>query len=254
MTREVTFIDLFKEHTRYSGGHWQGLIEAFQQISGTVADIPNILPVLPMRDVIAFPNLSLSLLVAREKSIQAVEYALKQEKLVFLIAQKEVNIENPSREDIYSIGTIGVILRTMRAKDTISKMKVLVQGICRASILEIIQTEPFLKATLKKHIPIEESHMSDIEPLILTVKDNLNRLVFKYGKTFPIEVMAVLENLHDPEQLAYLIASNLDIEPSKAQQILEIEIPLHKLTRINGFLAQQIISLAEEIYEEMRTK
>lgn len=208
-------------------------------------NIPNLLPVLLLRDVVAFPHLAMPLLVGRQKSVKAVEYALKKERLVFLIAQRDVNIENPSVRDVYSIGTVGIILRTMRVKETGGKIKVLVQGICKARILDIIQTEPLWIATLEKDITVKsEGHMSDIEPSVLTLKEKLDRLVFQYGKAFPMDVMAVVENLNNPEELAFLIAANLGLESSHAQEILDIENLEHKLLRVNEFLDVQIGLLA----------
>ena len=207
--------------------------------------IPKELPVLPMRDVVAFPRLVLPLFVGRQKSVKAVEYALKKERLVFLIAQRDVNIENPSVQDVYSIGTVGIILRTMRIKETDEKIKVLVQGICKARIRDIIQIKPFWIASLEKDITVQsELHVSNIEPLVSELKEKLDRVVFKYGKVFPIDVMAVVENLNDPEQLAFLIAANLGLESSQAQEILEIDNLAHKLLRVNEFLDEQIGLLA----------
>lgn len=215
-------------------------------LDGLEVKISDKLPVVPVRDVVVFPNHILPLFVERQKSEKAVEYALKKERLVFLSAQKDMNIENPSVQDIYFIGTIGIILRTIRAKARSGKIKILVQGICKARILEVIQTEPFWIASWEKDIKVtSEAHMADIEPLVSTIKDKLDRLVFKHGKAFLLDIMAVVENLTDPERLAFLIAANLGLESLKAQEILEIENPTHKLMRLNEFLDEQIVSLSK---------
>lgn len=179
--------------------------------------------------------------VGRQKSVKAVEYALEKERTVLLTAQKDVNIETPSVQDVYSIGTVGIILRTMRVKETDRKIKVLVQGIRRARILNFIQTEPFWIATLAKEVPGKaEGDSAETEHLISTIKEKLDQLIFKYGKAFPIDVMAVVENLTDPEELAFLITANLGLKSFQAQEMLEIENQRHKLMRTNEFLDEQL--------------
>ncbi|HBR21761.1 MAG TPA: hypothetical protein DD713_04230 [Nitrospiraceae bacterium] len=204
-------------------------------------NIPNILPVLPLRDVVAFPNLILPLLIGRQKSMNAVEHALRKGKVVFLIAQRDINVENPLVQDVYTIGTIGMILRTIRSKETRGKIKVLVQGICKARLIDLIQIEPIWIAIVIKEVAVKSAgEIVDIEPLVLTVKEKLGRLVFNYGKAFPIDVMVVVENSSDPEKLAFLIAANLGLESSQTQEILEIDNPTHKLMRVNEILDNQI--------------
>lgn len=199
------------------------------------------LPVLVLRDVVAFPKLILPLFVARQKSVEAVKYALRTDKLVILVAQKDINIENPDVQDLYSIGTVGIILRTMRVKETGDKIKVLVQGLCKARILDIIQTEPHWMATFVKEEPSKsQCDISESEQLVLAVKEKLDQLIFNYGKEFPVEVMAVVENLTDPEQLAHLVAANIGLKTEQAQEILEINDPMKKLMRVSENLDEQI--------------
>lgn len=148
--------------------------------------IPANLPVLPVRDVVVFPNHILPLFVERPMSIKAVEYALKTDKIVFLIAQRDLNIENPAAEDIYSIGTVGIILRTMRIQEKDNKMKVLFQGLCKARILDFIQSKPFYIANVERQeAKKSEVGMPETQQLILAVKEKLDEAIFKYGKAFP---------------------------------------------------------------------
>lgn len=101
------------------------------QFKGIEVKMPKTLPVLPVRDVVLFPDLILPLFVGREKSVKAVEYAIKTDRLVFLTAQRQLNIESPAVSDLFSIGTLGIILRMMRVPEQVDKMKVLFQGLCK---------------------------------------------------------------------------------------------------------------------------
>ena len=197
--------------------------------------------------MVSFPGLIVPLLVARQKSIRAVEYALKKDKLVFLVAQRDFDIENPDAEDIYSIGTVGIILRTIRVKETGNKVKVLAQGLSRARILDIIQTEPHWMATfVKEETGKSQCDIVEIEQLVLAVKEKLDQLIFNYGKEFPVEVIAVVENLTDPEQLAHLVAANIRLESFRTQEILEINDPMEKLNRVSEILDEQIVFSRKE--------
>jgi ATP-dependent Lon protease len=211
------------------------------QLNEMEAKIPEKLALLVLRDVVAFPHLVLPLFVGRNKSIKAVEYALEKDKLVFLVAQRDFDIENPDAEDIYSIGTVGIILRTMRVKEKGDKLKALIQGLCKARIFDIIQMEPFWMATLvKEETGKSQCEISEIEPLVLAVKEKLDQLIFNYGKEVPVEVIAAVENFTDPKKLAHLIAANLGLEPFQAQEILEIDDPVKKLLSVSEILDEQI--------------
>jgi ATP-dependent Lon protease len=210
----------------------------------TEVKIPDNLPVLPVRDVVVFPNHILPLFVGRPMSIKAVEYALRTDKIVFLIAQRDLNIENPAVQDLYSIGTVGIILRMIRLQGKDHRMKMLVQGLCKARIVSFIQNEPFyianmeMKAAGKSKIGVRETGQ-----MIVEIKGKLDQLIFDYGKVFPIDILAVIENLTDPEKLAHLIAANLGVEPFRAQEVLEIEDPTQKLIQVSEILDKQIVSL-----------
>jgi ATP-dependent Lon protease len=211
------------------------------EFNGAEIEIPGSLPILPLRDVVAFPDFILPLFVGRERSAKAVEYAIKNDKVVFLTAQRDLNIKDPAVEDLFTIGTIAIILRMMRVPEQGDKMKVLVQGLCKGRILDFIQTQPFLIAAVEK----EEKEKSDIktadaEHLIAAVKEKVDKLVFNYGKKVPADILVVIENLEDSEKLAHLVAANIGLDVSQAQEILEIGNPTQKLIRVGEILDEQI--------------
>ncbi|MEK7309168.1 MAG: LON peptidase substrate-binding domain-containing protein, partial [Nitrospirota bacterium] len=111
-------------------------------------EIPTTLPVLPVRDIVIFPYMILPLFVGREVSIKAIDHATSGNKMVLLMTQRDVNIETPTTDDLYTVGTVGTILRILKLSD--GRLKVLVQGLAKASVLRYVQTDPFYIGEIKK--------------------------------------------------------------------------------------------------------
>jgi len=103
-------------------------------------EIPKKLPLLPIRDIVVFPYMVLPLFVGREMSIKAIEVALEGNRMIFLTSQKDINVENPSPSDLYSVGTVGVIMRMLKLPD--GRIKILVQGVARAKTIKFLQKIP----------------------------------------------------------------------------------------------------------------
>src|SRR4030042_1050266 len=111
-------------------------------------EIPENLPVLPVRDIVVFPYRILPLFVGREMSIKAIEHSLNSNKMVFMVTQKDLDVENPTPDDLYSVGTAGVIMRMLKLPD--GRVKILIRGLSKARALNYSQTEPFFKANIEK--------------------------------------------------------------------------------------------------------
>jgi ATP-dependent Lon protease len=122
-------------------------IDSEQKIDKEI-EIPDNLPVLPVRDIVVFPYMILPLFVGREMSIKAIEHSLSSSKMVLLLTQKDLNIENPTPEDLFSVGTIALVMRMLKLPD--GRVKILVQGLSKAKALKYEQTEPFFKALIEK--------------------------------------------------------------------------------------------------------
>src|SRR4030042_7209202 len=110
-----------------------------EQKSDKEIEIPDNLPVLPVRDIVVFPYMILPLFFGREMSIKAIDYCLGSNKMVLLLTQRELNIENPAPEDLYSTGTVAIIMRMLKLPD--GRVKILVQGLSKAKTLTYSQTE-----------------------------------------------------------------------------------------------------------------
>lgn len=227
------------------------IIEA-EQKSEKEIEIPSILPVLPIRDIVVFPYMILPLFVGREMSIKAIDYALDTNKMVLLLTQKDLNIENPTPEDLFSIGTVALIMRMLKLPD--GRVKILVQGITKAKAISFEQTEPFFKVNIERIIdPKIENLTIEIEAQMRTVKEQLERVI-SLGKSILPDVMGIIENVEDPGKLADLVASNLGLKAEQSQEVLEILDPVQRLKKVSEILAREIelLTVQQKIQSEAR--
>ncbi|HTD52309.1 MAG TPA: endopeptidase La, partial [Thermoanaerobaculia bacterium] len=215
--------------------------------------IPDILPVLPLKDVVVFPFIILPLSVSREKSILAVDAALAEQRIIMLIAQKDASNETPKPDDLYQVGTVVAIMRMLKLPD--GRIRLLVQGLTRARVDSFLAEEPYLKAKItrleEKEIPKELP--PEHEALLRSVKQNLEKSV-SLGKNISPEVMVIAANLDDPARLADLAASNLDLKLEEAQKVLESTDPIDRLRHVNESLAKEItvLTMQQEISTQAR--
>jgi ATP-dependent Lon protease len=215
-------------------------------------EIPENLPVLPVRDIVVFPYMILPLFVGREMSIKAIEYSLNSNKMVFMVTQKDLDVENPTPDDLYSVGTAGVIMRMLKLPD--GRVKILIRGLSKARALNYSQTEPFFKANIEK-IGEEKAETLTIveEAMTRTVKEQIDKTV-SLGKTLLPDVMGVIEGIEEPGRLADLIASNIGLKTEQAQEILEIMEPFQRLKRVSEILGREIelLTVQQKIQSEAR--
>jgi len=215
-------------------------------------EIPDSLPVLPVRDIVVFPYMILPLFVGREISIKAIEHSLSGNKMVLLLTQKDLNIENPAPEDLYATGTVALIMRMLKLPD--GRVKILVQGLSKARALRFLQTEPFFKANIEKieDLKLEELTIEN-EAQIRNVKEQLER-VASLGKAILPDIIGVVENIDDPGRLADLIASNLGLRTEQAQEVLEIQEPIQRLKRVSEILSREteLLTVQQKIQSEAR--
>ncbi|MGE5278222.1 MAG: endopeptidase La [Acidobacteriota bacterium] len=215
--------------------------------------IPDILPVLPLKDVVVFPYIILPLSVSREKSINAVDAALAEQRIIMLVAQKDAQNESPRADELYAVGTVAAIMRMLKLPD--GRIRLLVQGLSRARVDSFLAEEPFFKAKITK---LEEAAPAkelppEHEALLRSVKQNLEKSV-SLGKNISPEVMVIAANLDDPARLADLSASNLDLKLEEAQHILESTDPIERLRLVNESLAKEItvLTMQQEISTQAR--
>ena len=218
-------------------------------------EIPDVLPLLPVRDVVIFPFMIVPLFVGRERSINAVDAALTKDRLVFTATQKDIIKEDPEPEDLYKSGTVCMIMRMLKLPD--GRVKILVQGLSRANIASFAQTKPHYMAAIDKvKEPPAVGPSLEIEALMRTVREQLEKLA-SFGKVVFQEVMMVLDNIIDPGRMADLVAANLGLKIEEAQSVLETLDPVKRLEKVNEYLvkelqvAQMQVKIQSQAKEEM---
>ncbi|MBU1248164.1 MAG: LON peptidase substrate-binding domain-containing protein, partial [Proteobacteria bacterium] len=201
-------------------------------------NIPANIPVLPVRDIVVFNYMILPLFVGREKSIQAVDAALAAGRHILILTQKDESVEDPGAEDIYTTGTVAMIMRMLKMPD--GRLKVLVQGLARARVKQFTQTEPYFTADID---PITEPPASPLtteqEALMRSTREQSENILNLRGISSG-DIMGVLNHVAEPGRLADLVASNLRIKVEEAQAILECENPLKRLELVSTQLAKEV--------------
>lgn len=200
-------------------------------------EIPEILPLLPIRDIVIYPYMMLPLFVGRDVSIRAVEEALSRDRLIFLVSQMNSSEENPAPADIHRVGTIASIMRMLKLAD--GRVKILVQGLAKGEVDTYLKERPFFEVKIKKVIePTLAEVPIEVEALMRTAKEKIEQILNL--KNLPPEIVMVTDNISDPGVLADLVASNLRLKIEESQAILEIFDPIERLKKVNELLAREL--------------
>jgi len=201
-------------------------------------NIPNPLPLLPVRDVVIFTDMLLPLFIGRERSVRAAEEAVSNNRFLFLATQTDPHIENPRPEEIYTVGTVGRILRMLKLPD--GRVKALVQGVAKGRIKEYVRKKTYYKVFIEL---IDEEPAVNItletEALMRTVRENSEKILALRGELTG-DVGSILEGLEDPGKLADLVASNLRLKTEESQNLLESLDPEERLRKVNDLLSREV--------------
>ena len=200
--------------------------------------IPEQIPVLPLRDVVTFPFMILPLLITQDKAIHAVDQALTQNRMILLLTQRNPETENPAPNEMYDIGTVGMVIRMLKMPD--QGVRVLVQGIARALVESWSEEPSFLQAkirVLEEEPPAAEG--LEIEALMRNVKAAMEKAA-SLGKSIAPEIMVIASNMTDPGRLADLAASNVMLKIEDAQAILSLLDPSKRLRRLHELLTREV--------------
>lgn len=201
-------------------------------------EIPQTLPMLPVRDIVVFPYMIIPLFVGREASIRSVEEALAKNRLIFLASQKDIAEENPSPESIYEIGTVAMIMRMKKLSD--GRVKILIQGVAKAKVQSFSKTSPCYEVAIEKITEPQATAPSvEVEALIRNAKEQIERVI-ALGRPLSPDILLVLDDVSDPGRIADLIASNLGIKTQDAQTVLETADPKERLKLVNDILKAEL--------------
>ncbi|MDL2272153.1 endopeptidase La [Desulfovibrio sp. OttesenSCG-928-I05] len=206
--------------------------------TATPADLPDLLPVLPVRDVVLFNYMILPLHVGREASVQAVDAALNGSRYMLVLTQKNEQIDEPKPADLYETGTVVMIMRMLKMPD--NRLKLLVQGVSRAKVLAFTEGKPFIEASIQP-LPEREEYPAgiEVEAMMRAARDQCEKILSTRGMSSP-EILAVLNSLDHPGRLADLIASNLRLKVADSQSILETLDPVERLALVNSHLSKEV--------------
>ena len=206
--------------------------------------------VLPLRDIVVFPNMIVPLFVGRSKSIKALDFAEKNEKEIFLIAQKDANTDEPNTQDIYKFGTVASILQLLRLPD--GTVKVLVEGLERAKISHFTENKDFFEAYID-HVPNKNLLDKEIDALSRTAMSQFENYV-KLNRKVPPELLVSLNQINDHSKLADTMSAHLNIKLSDKQTLLETSSVKDRLNKVIEFIDQEIGVLQVEKKIRSRVK
>ncbi|MDD9930050.1 MAG: endopeptidase La, partial [Rhodospirillaceae bacterium] len=198
-------------------------------------------PVLPLRDIVVFPHMIVPLFVGREKSVRALEDVMKDDKQILLVTQKNASDDDPSPDDIFTLGTIGTVLQLLKLPD--GTVKVLVEGVQRAKINGYTDNPEFFEAYAE--LVEDAGDLSDLEALSRAVVTQFEQYI-KLNKKIPAEVLISINQIDDPSKLADTVAQHLTLKIPDKQQLLEIEPVSERLERIYSFMEGEISVLQVE--------
>lgn len=214
--------------------------------------IPATIPVLLVRDIVFFPFMAQPLFVGREKSKKAIDQSLSTHRLILLLTQKDPTIEEPKIEEIYHLGTVGMILRMLKLPD--GRIRIFVQGLTRAKVDRFSMTDPYFEANISL-VQDEEYDKESMEVIALmrSVRSAFEKAT-SLGKQLPPEFMILISNIEDPGRLADISSANIELKVTEAQELLEILNPVERLKKVYYYLGKEleVLELQQHIAQQAK--
>jgi ATP-dependent Lon protease len=196
-------------------------------------------PMMPVRDMVIFPEMMHPFIVGREASVRALEDALAGDKKIFLVTQHDASIDDPKPEEIYQVGTLANIVQSVKLPD--GNIKVLVEGTERAKIVQVASEEGFFRATIRT-VPVKAEPSPELQQASSRVT-NLFEQYVKLSQSLNYDTMIAAVRVEDAGKLSDAIAANLQIPVEEKQELLELFEPMERLNRIGDILEVEIEKL-----------
>lgn len=218
----------------------------------SMADVPETLPILALRNTVLFPGVVLPITVGRDASLNLVKDAFNSDRLIGVVAQRSSDVENPEASDLYEVGTVATILKLIKMPD--GSKSIVIQGKRRFQIDEFVKTEPYFEA---KVTPIDEETAADdveLQARIRSIKELAIQIV-NLSPNLPSEAAYAIQNIDSPAFLIHFIASNLQIEVDDKQDLLETKALIGRAEKVMRHLNRelQVLQLSEEIRTRVKT-
>ena len=201
-------------------------------------ELPQTLPMLPVRDIVVFPYMIIPLFVGRESSIRSVEEALSKNRLIFLASQKDISEETPAPDTIFETGTVAKIMRMRKLSD--GRVKILIQGEAKGRITAYTKTSGSFEVTVEKvEDVVNAADRNEVQALVKTAKECIEKTI-ALGKALSPDILLVLDDVTDPGRIADLIASNMGLKVNDAQKVLETTNTKERLSFICQLLQTEL--------------
>lgn len=204
-------------------------------------EIPDELPILPLRNTVLFPGVVLPITVGRDKSIKAVNDAYKTNKLIGVLAQKDANVEDPQVHDLCAVGTVAKIVKLIKMPD--GGTTIIIQGKKRFQVHEIVSEDPYFKARVSLLTEEAPTNEEDFAAIVSSIKDLASKII-QLSPNIPTEASIILRNIEQPSFLINFVSSNLNSDLGEKQSLLEIN-DLHKRSERLIHILQRELQFAE---------
>ena len=218
----------------------------------TEQPLPSVLPVLPLRELVPFPDTLTPLAVGQERSIRLVNDVLSGERRLVMVASRNAEIEEPGPDDLYRVGVVGVVARMLKVPD--GTIRILVQGTERVGLEDFIAEEPYLVARIDA-LPDDVEQTPELEALARNVQTTFSQIIDQIPY-LPEELQLAVTNIDDPSALAHLIAGALRISTEEKQELLEEPNVARRLRRLSEILAREleVIQLGSRIQSQVQSE
>lgn len=228
------------------------LITSEDEDNFNTQNIPELLPILPLRNTVLFPGVVIPITVGRDKSIRLIREAHNGNKIIGVLSQKDASIEDPNEQDLNRVGTVAIILKMLRMPD--GSTTAIIQGIRRFEIKQFIQTEPYLKASVNIFTEQKPSDQDqEFKTLVSQIKE-LSLNIIQQSPHIPSEAAVAIKNIESPSFLINFISSNLNAEMEEKQQMLEVKDLKERATLVLRHLNKelQLLQLKNEIQTKVK--
>ncbi len=229
------------------------LINPEEELESQKDDLPTEMGILPIRNTVLFPGVVIPITVGRQKSIKLVKKAYKGDRIIGVVAQKNSNNDDPGVEDIYTYGTVAKIIKMLVLPD--GNTTIIIQGKSRFTLGEILSEDPFLRAKvtlLSSQFP--DMSKKQTKAIVQSLKDSASKIL-KLNPEIPQEAQMALDNIHNPTFLTHFLSSNLNVDVSDKQKLLEIDDGMERATLLLEYMSKdiQLLELKNDIQQKVHT-
>ncbi len=218
----------------------------------TQTEIPEELPILPLKNTVLFPGVVVPITVGRDRSLKLVKEAYESDKTIGVISQKDEEDEDPDTEDLYKVGTVAQILKLIKMPD--GSKSIVIQGKTTFKVEEFLQKDPYFKAKVEPYRQQMDLEGVELDASIRSVKETASKIV-NLSPNIPSEASVAINNISSPTFLLNFISSNLNVSTADKQEVLEIQDFSDRIERVMEFLNKelQVLNLSEEIRTKVKS-